>query len=126
MKRKLLTSMLAFWVLAFANPGFAFVCSMPCKMTQKQMMDCVRVCSENKPPLSIGKAACVKLEIAAAPVFTALDFLLQQAPALAIALEIQPLVSAACPGLTAGQPLRGPPNNSLADFPTANAPPQLI
>lgn len=89
-------------------------------------MDCARVCSENKPPLSIGKVECVKLEIAAAPVFTVLDTLAQQAPVLALATEIQPLVFAGYFGLATGQPLRGPPNNSLADFPTANAPPQLI
>lgn len=126
MNRKLLTSMLALWTLAFTGPASAFVCQLPCTMTQKQMMDCARSCSAKKPPLSVGKGDCSRLEIRAMPVFTALDALAHQAPAVAVVVESNALAASPTSNILAAYPLRGPPADSPSEHPSAHAPPTLI
>jgi hypothetical protein len=128
MSRKLLTSALAIWILASTGPAFAFACTMPCKlfMSQEQMMDCARACNNEKAPLSIGKAPCIELQIDQAPQFTTGPAVSLEAPLFAEILGVA-WAEVKAPHPSAEAPfLRGPPLSPAVEFPTANAPPQLI
>jgi hypothetical protein len=128
MKQNALKSLLALWTLAFSSPAGAFVCSMPCKMSQAQMRQCALRCSSESQGTRIGKTECMKFQVKAAPQFTSLE----AAPALApvFGVRVAETSQATLPALKiSASSLRAPPGPTqaqLSENPSANAPPILI